>query len=145
MAAPNFDRARALRILVDAEQFGDAKAVATWEISMRTLFNYRARLRNDPELAALFNRLRAEEEEDWKLARQRFLRDGINKLRELVAQATVQQLGAVAKAIELIGNLDVASKALSHASDSFDREGSTPPAYARHVESSVDTAPSPIQ
>lgn len=145
MAGPKFDRARAIRVLVDAEQFGDGKACETWGINRRTLTNYRERLRNDPELSHLFQKCRSEEEQDWKLARQRFLREGIDKLRELIAQATVKQLGTVAKAIELIGNLDVASQALSHVSDIPNLESPTHPAYASHVASSNATAPSPIQ
>lgn len=117
-----FDAERAARVLADAAEFGDAKAAEKWKITTRTVENYRARLRSDPVLSGSFARIEREETRDWHAARRRFLRAGVDKLRELIAQAGPDQLDDVSKALERIGNLDVASEALGVGAERADRE-----------------------
>ena len=65
MAGANFDYERASRALAIAALEGDAKASATEGISVRTLQNYRKRLREDDTLAQLFGSKKATLEREW--------------------------------------------------------------------------------
>lgn len=73
MAAPKLDRARAIRILLDAASLGDRKACEIHKISERTLRNYRARFESDPELAEAFRRRNAVEDRSCRVLRRRVL------------------------------------------------------------------------
>lgn len=113
MANPVFDRDRALKVLIDAEAFGDAKACAQWKITRQTLRNYRNRLAEDPELLQALAALRIKAERSWKRERQRFLARALKRASVLLK--TEEDIDKVSRAIERIGNLDVASEALSGA------------------------------
>lgn len=112
MAAPTFDRDRALRILLDAFDLGDRKAAEHWKVSERTIRNYRERLAGDPELAGAFQQKRAELERDWRQARRRALRSGITRLEQLIQEAGVKQLRDVAGAVKILGDLEVVAGVL---------------------------------
>lgn len=51
MASPKFDRERALRVVIAAEQIGDVEAGKKFCVSGRSIREYRQRLKDDPELA----------------------------------------------------------------------------------------------
>lgn len=107
MASPKFDRARAIRVLVDAATLGDRQAIANWKISERTLRNYRERLRDDPEVAAACRQKAQQDDLEWGAQRKAFLGEGIRKMRELIAEATIADLHAVTGAVKIVGELQV--------------------------------------
>lgn len=124
MAAPVFDRAKAVRALVDAIQFGDAQACAKNGIALRTLQSYRAKLSSDPELARARAKFASTESHGWAIDRHRFLRAATKKLTTMVEMAEPDQIRDVSEAIERIGNIDIAMHALL--GDYADPEGQGP-------------------
>lgn len=105
---------RAARVLLDAMLFGDRLAAEKWQVSERTVRNHRGRLDTDKEFAALFLRLKSAAERDWRVVRLRFLRNSIAKLEALVESAEKpESIRDVADAIRIIGELQLASEALS--------------------------------
>jgi hypothetical protein len=127
MAAPTFDRDRALRVLVDAFDLGDAQACARHKIALRTLQSYRKRLAHDPELAEACAQKRAELEKGWREVRLRALRSGITKLEQLIQEAEVKQLRDVAGAVKILGDLEVVAGVLDDEQQSgANPEGSKP-------------------
>lgn len=120
---PAFDRDRAALILIDALLMGARKAAEKWEITERTVENYRERLRSDPAFSVFFSRVQAKHAGDWKVVRLKFLRAGIAKLQELVAMAdSPKHIAAVSEAVKTVGELQIVSDAL-HVSDSDPLEG----------------------
>jgi hypothetical protein len=112
MANPNFDRRKALKVLTDALTMGDRTACERHKISGKTLMRYRKRLEGDPELSlAVLNRVKQEDLE-WGAQRRAFLAEGLAKMRELIKQATVAELGAVSGALKVAGDLQIACEAL---------------------------------
>lgn len=63
--AHNLNYERAATILVDAAYLGDEEAAKKWKITVRTIFNYRERLKTDPKLSELFRSKRALAEGNW--------------------------------------------------------------------------------
>jgi len=129
-----FDRDRAARILVDAVEMGDGPAAKKHGVSPRTLWNYRKRLGEDGAFAEAFRLKGIEAERGWHAARTRFLREIVEHLRSLCLQATPEQIDDVRKAVESVGNLDVASSALlpqskPHDTRRPDPEGNPPPEF----------------
>lgn len=126
MAAPKFDRDRAIRILLDAADMGDPKACKNYKITSQTLRNYRKRLENDAEFLQTFAVKKKELDEGWKLARRSALRAGIRKLEQLIERAGVKQLRDVAGAVKILGDLDVVANVLDDEQPGTDREGEPP-------------------
>jgi hypothetical protein len=127
MAAPTFDRDRALRVLVDAFDLGDATACQRHGISVRTLERYRVRLKGDPQLSEAVAQKKEELERDWRQARRRALRSGITKLEQLIQAAEVKQLRDVAGAVKILGDLEVVAGVLDDEQQSgANSEGSKP-------------------
>ena len=127
---PAFDRERAAFILIDALVMGAKKAAEKWQVTERTVENYRERLRTDPHFSAFFNRVQAKQAADWKVVRVKFLRAGITKLEELVAMAdSPKHISAVSEAVKTVGELQIVSDALnvSDGTDFEDEESSTNP------------------
>lgn len=116
MAAPKLDRAKAVRVLIDAAGMGDRKACALHKISDRTLRNYRARFENDAELAEAFQTKSDAIDRTWKVARRRALTSVIDKLEELVALAMPDQIRDVAMAAKILGELEITQEALGSTS-----------------------------
>jgi len=65
MASPNFDRDKAARILLDAIVMGDQAACDKHDISLRSLYRYRSRLEDDPELAKAVIEKKRIQDEKW--------------------------------------------------------------------------------
>lgn len=117
MAAPHFDRERAIKVLVDAETFGVAKACKRWGVTDQTVRNYRRRLQGDPEfLDALtckhreIELSRSRANADWYKARQKSLRRTLQRADELVSQET--DLDKITRYLDKLGNLDIMGEAL---------------------------------
>lgn len=111
---PEFDRIRAAEVLVDAHLLGTPRAAEKWGVNPRTVRNYQGRLSDDVELARLYAAKLKRAEEDWRTERLRFLRNGLAKLDELVRLATEpKEISAVAQAVKVVGELQVASDVLN--------------------------------
>lgn len=117
MAAPSFDKQRAIKVLVDAEVFGVSKACKRWGCTDQTVRNYRKRLLNDPEfLEALGSKQqellkqRSIAEAGWLSARTRSLRKTLKRADALIANET--DLDKVTRYLDKVGNLDIVSGVL---------------------------------
>lgn len=78
----NYERAAA--ILVDAAYLGDEIAAKKWNVTTRTVENYRARLKTDPKLSELFARKRAAAEGSWASELKRALQSTMRKATMIV-------------------------------------------------------------
>jgi hypothetical protein len=78
------NRTRAAQILCDAAYYGDTKTAKKWEITQRTIENYRSRLKTDPQLAALFGNLRIKLEGDWKSELARGITSSVRKIAAMI-------------------------------------------------------------
>ncbi|NBC17177.1 MAG: hypothetical protein GVY18_07660 [Bacteroidetes bacterium] len=115
-----FDPEKAAAILADAIVMGDEQAAKRNGCTTRTIRNYRAKLGSDPQLSESFRLKKQElqaahdaERMEWAAARSVVLRDGLSKLRELIAMANdVDHIHPVAGAIKIVGELDIAHTAL---------------------------------
>ncbi|AFD27743.1 hypothetical protein [Deinococcus gobiensis] len=85
MAQP-FNYERAAAILVDAAYLGDGEAAKKWQVTTRTIQNYRAKLKTDPLLSQFFARKRARAEGNWVGELRRSLGAVLEKSR-LIAEA----------------------------------------------------------
>ena len=117
MAAPSFDKARAIKVLVDAEVFGVAKACKRWGCTDQTVRNYRKRLLNDPEFLEALGAKQQElikrrtlAETGWLEARTRSLRKTLKRADSLIATET--DLDKVTRYLDKVGNLDIVSGVL---------------------------------
>lgn len=78
----NYERAAA--ILVDAAYLGDEVAAKKWNVTTRTVENYRARLKTDSKLSELFARKRAAAEGNWASELKRGLMATMRKATMIV-------------------------------------------------------------
>lgn len=122
MATPKFDRDKAIRILVDAVQLGDAKACERHKVTVRTLQNYRKRLDGNPELSQAFAQKKKQSDLEWDAQRRAFLAEGFAKVRELIKEAGLANIRDVVGALKVAGELQVASETLN-VGDRADRQG----------------------
>lgn len=117
MAAPTFDKARAIKILVDAEVFGVAKTCKRWDCTDQTVRNYRKRLLNDPDFLEALGAKQNEQlkrqtlaEAGWLAARTRSLRKTLKRADALIEKET--DLDKVTRYLDKVGNLDIVSGVL---------------------------------
>ena len=117
MAAPSFDKQRAIKILVDAEVFGVAKACKSWGCTDQSVRNYRKRLLTDPEFLEALGAKQQElikrrtlAETGWLEARTRSLRKTLKRADSLIATET--DLDKVTRYLDKVGNLDIVSGVL---------------------------------
>jgi hypothetical protein len=107
---------RAARILVDAAYLGDTRAAEKWKITTRTIENYRARLKTDHELSALFATMRAAAEGNWKHELGRALTTGIRKLARLLEDVTIAEadtIEAVTGAVKALSEIAITGEVLN--------------------------------
>lgn len=78
----NYERAAA--ILVDAAYLGDEQAAKKWKITVRTIFNYRDRLKTDAKLSELFRQKRAAAEGNWVSELKRGLTSAFRKATMII-------------------------------------------------------------
>jgi predicted regulator of amino acid metabolism with ACT domain len=65
LMARGFNHERAAMVLCDAVILGDRKAADKWDISLRTICNWRDRLENDEKLRNLMQEYREKQTEKW--------------------------------------------------------------------------------
>lgn len=130
MARPRLDRERAAQVLALAEQSSDQAAAKHFGITVRSVQRYRELLASDHELAAAFAEKNAKLEAaagDWAEAAVDFMLTGIQKLKQLVGEAKVENLRDVTGAVKIVGELDITRKVLG-GRPLADRQGSPPAA-----------------
>lgn len=137
---PEFDRLRAAEVLVDAHVLGTRAAAEKWSITPRTIRNHQARLLEDTELARLFAAKLKVAERAWQGERLKFLRNALTKLDKLVSKATSpKDITAVAHAVKVVGELQVASDVLNGDRDTDSQDPLSAAAQAGDVPSSGET------
>lgn len=111
-----FPYERAAIILAESELYGDLSTSNRWGITDRTIRNYRARAVSDSKLSCLFQIKRQLLEREWINDATRTLKTGLNRLNQLIPVATASDaatIHAIAGAIKIVGELKIASDALS--------------------------------
>lgn len=109
-----FPYEKAAIILAEAELYGDKRVSLRWGITDRTIRNYRARAVEDPQLSSLFQLKSQLLEREWTADATKALKVSLDKLIELVKDdGKPEQIHAVAGAIKIVGELKIASDALS--------------------------------
>lgn len=111
-----FPYEKASIVIAEAEIFGDKNTLARWGINQSTLWRWRDRRLSDSKLhesALLKTRMLLV---DWQTDATRTLKTGLNRLNELIPVATANDaatIHAIAGACKIIGELKIASDALS--------------------------------
>lgn len=152
MARPKIDYDRAAKILIDTFEVGSAKAAERWKVTERTIQNYKTKLETDASLQEAFRRLssiakatwdreRAQAELGWRLEAHKALRASLATHRKLLERAeelakstddirvVAKLIAEVSKAVQRMGELDVAREALGVGSGDR-QQGSAPAANA---------------
>lgn len=75
---------RAAAILVDAAYLGDEVAAKKWNVTTRTIQNYRKELKSNAKLSELFARKRAAAEGNWVSELKRALRTTLSKATQII-------------------------------------------------------------
>jgi hypothetical protein len=112
--APKYTPELASRILAEAEVEGDETVAKRHGCSVRTVQNYRARLKTDAELVETFRQKRAALTIPWRERAEQTLRLGLERLEQLMALAGVDQLRDVAGAVHIVASHAVTVDALGH-------------------------------
>ena len=106
---------RAAAVLADAAYLGDAQAAKRWNVALRTVANYRARLKTDPEFARFFQEVRQSAEGDWTSELSRALKTGVRKLACMLDQTTAldpDTMQAVTAAIKALAEIAITREVL---------------------------------
>lgn len=120
MASTKRDNERIARILVEAETTGnDRKVAGRHGITDRTLRNWRARLKKDGELSALFLERLEGVELSWRWDLVRTMRVALRRARTLLRKET--DLDKVTNLIEQAGGVGTSREALGLDGTSADR------------------------
>ncbi|BCZ86923.1 hypothetical protein [Thermus thermophilus] len=101
---------RAALILAEAEVLGDGPACAKHGVSDRTLRNYRRRLAEDPELAALFRERLGALGKRWEEELAPAILEAVSFLRKAAREANPKDpkaIEAVANALKVLAELDL--------------------------------------
>ena len=101
------DNERAARILAEAQLTGnDLQVVERHEISLRTLYNYRAALAEDRELSTLFmNLLRAAETQSWLSQLDKTMLALLKKITGGLELVSPEDIGDLARLAEIMDTL----------------------------------------
>lgn len=126
MAGPVLDPDVIAQVLVDATALGDEAAARKHGISTRTIGNYRARLRGDPEgeIAGLFAIKRKAISERWLKATADARDKLLAKVLTLVEQAEAEQLRDVVGALKIVHDANVSERVIA---DGLGSEGTGEP------------------
>lgn len=104
-----YDLEQASSILADATiRDDDDKVAKRWNVSVRTIQRYRARMGTDRELAARVAQKVDEAERRWDRIRNRGLTVLVQRMIEL--SATETDLDKVTNAVKELGELDIGNK-----------------------------------
>jgi len=103
------------RVLIEASILGDEAAAARYNISVRTVERYRAKLAADPRLAAFVAGKKKASEAEWAHGLASALKGNIDFLNRASAQAdpsSPEAIHAVAGALKILAEVSLASKML---------------------------------
>lgn len=112
---PTIDRDRIAEVLVTAAYQGDKAAAQRFEITTRTVENYRARLATDPALSDLFARKRKLVEADWSAELPSAIRASVAFLARAAATADPADpdaIHSVAGALKILSETAAAKRIL---------------------------------
>lgn len=110
MARPKIDRDRAAEILAEAEIKGDRETAQIYNITTRTIENYRARLSFDRELSEVFKKTRKERQAGWIDEVPSAIALGIEFLKGSFQQADRHDpdaIAAVTQSVEMLADLEL--------------------------------------
>lgn len=126
MPGPVVDPETVAQILVDATALGDAAAAERHGVSVRTIGNYRALLRRDPEgeAAELFAVKRKAISERWLRSTADARDKLLAKVLTLVEKAEPEQLRDVVGALKIVHDANVSERVIA---DGLGGEGAGEP------------------
>ncbi|MCC6649093.1 MAG: hypothetical protein IT374_26430 [Polyangiaceae bacterium] len=115
MAKPGIDRERVATVLVEASLQGDKKTSERYDITTRTLQNWRNRLSQDVELSRLFAAKKKLATEEWASGLAPAIRGAIDFLHRATNDADVKDpavIHAIAGALKILSGVAVTSRVL---------------------------------
>ncbi len=121
----NFKPHLAATVLVEAAYRGDDEAAAHWNVSTRSILNWRKRLENDPEFAAVFANKKDRFEAGWRDELGSALRAGIDFLRRAaqVADPTNHEvIFSIAGAVKILADVNISMDVLNARLVEYDRQ-----------------------
>jgi hypothetical protein len=130
-----FNPDRAARALVHALMHGDAEASAVFDITVRSLQGWRAKMREDDELRALFSKHAAEAGKAWDLHLLQPLMKGMEFLTNALTQLDTTDPEAVTAATGAMQLLIDSRISLEIIRAPTSAENGTPPPAGGPVES----------
>jgi hypothetical protein len=116
----NFNRELAAAVLIEAAFRSDADSCSKYGVSLRSLQNYRRRLHEDPELAAIFNTKKALFDRAWADDLVKALKGAAVFIAEAAETArsdekcktNPEMIAAMAGALKLCADVHLTSKVL---------------------------------
>lgn len=114
-----FDAERAALILCDAVFLTDEKAAEKWNVTRRTVTNYRDRLNTDPLFAQIFQTTRQSLEGNWKSELSRAITTGVKKMARMIEAAPdgstfdAKALEAVTGAVKALSEIQITTEVLN--------------------------------
>lgn len=111
-----FPTEKAACILVEAEFMGDIKAAEKWDVTSRTIRNYRTRLTSDADLLRLFEAKKKLFAESWVDDATAALKAGAKRLKDLFSDGTSDDsflITAIAGGCKVLGELNITYTALA--------------------------------
>ena len=104
------------KILIECDFATDKEISGRWNITTRTIENYRAQLKTDPALLIEYNRLKDIFSREWVNDASRGIKTFISALETVVKRKNpkdAQWITATATAIKCVGELSIAYTALA--------------------------------
>jgi hypothetical protein len=115
--AQKFPYEKASTILAEAELFGDDATAKRWGITTRTIYNYRDRATSDAKLSESFILKKRVLLVNWQADATKTIKVGLSELNRRIPIARSEEdakvIHAIAGAIKIVGELKIASDALS--------------------------------
>ena len=102
MASPPVDPEYAAEIIVDAGVMGDRSAARKWNVSVRTVERYRAKLKTDKMLADLVGEKRKVVEHELSVMRVGYMRRALKAMGRKLKTTTLLD---IAESMKIVGEL----------------------------------------
>lgn len=110
-----FNYERAASALVDAIFEGDKKAAEKWDVSTRSIEEWRSRLREDEELEQLFKSKRKAREKTWASEIPEVIRDGLKFIKDATSHGDPgdpEMVKAITSAVKVLTDVDLTKQVL---------------------------------
>jgi hypothetical protein len=111
----SFNYERAAGALVDAIFSGDKAAAEKWDVSTRSIEEWRSRLKEDEELLALFKSKKHAREKTWASEIPQVIQDGLRFVSDAIKHANPEDpeaLKAVVGALKVLMDIDLTKQVL---------------------------------